>query len=159
MSAFVPGSIDAPILDIVLGFARLPHCFTLQSCYGHFVWPGQPDPDNLDSLPDQDVGSVTYRIAYVALCVEPSEAGAQLRHTLEGIRTVDAEYVQFGSPSWFWSQYPNSYALQVEPERFAGQDEAVMPHPEALHVEGVRNEFFTRLRELVVAAQGRVGAV
>lgn len=151
LSVLSPEDIDAPILDVVFGFADLPHCFTLQSCYGHFVWPGRPDPNNFDSLPPDDVGSVRYRIAYIALCVEPNDAGARLRSGLEEICRIDAGYVQFGSPSWFWESYPNSYALQVEPERFAGRDEAVIPHTEALRVERVRNEFFGQLRRLLLA--------
>jgi hypothetical protein len=149
VSEFAPESIDAPILDIVVALGRLPHCFTLQSCYGHFVWPGQRDDRNVDRLPDEDVGSVRYRIAYLALCLERGDAGARLRERLAGICEVDTEYVQFGSPDWFWRRHPNSYALQVEPERFAGQDEAVIEHEEALHVQGVRDEFFRRLRDLV----------
>jgi len=151
MSAFDPQSIDAPILDVVLGFAKLPQCFTLQSCYGHFAYARQPDPGNLAALPAEDIGSVRYRIAYVALCIEHSATGARLREALEGIRAIDTEYVQFGSPSWFWERYGNSYALQVEPKRFMGKDEAVIEHREALHIQRVRDEFFKRLRELVAA--------
>ena len=149
MSAFEPHSIDAPIRDVISGFAKLPQCFTLQSCCGHFVWAGQPGPDNLSVLPAQDVGSVRYRIAYVALCIENSAAGACLREALEGVRVIDTEYVQFGSPGWFWERYPNSYALQVEPERFMEKDDAVIAHREALHVQRVRDEFFKRIRKLV----------
>lgn len=36
--------IDGPILGIVNGFNRLPYCFTLQSCSGHFVFNGRKDP-------------------------------------------------------------------------------------------------------------------
>ncbi len=158
ISAFAPQSIDASILDVVLGFAKLPQCFTLQSCCGHFIWAGQLDPDNLTVLPAQDIGSVRYRIAYVALCIENSTMGARLREALEGIQAIDTAYVQFGSPDWFWEQYPNSYALQVEPERFMAKDEVVIAHREALHVQRVRDEFFKRLRDLVCAAQKETGA-
>jgi len=157
MSGFATQSIDAPILDVVLGFAKLPQCFTLQSCYGHFAYAGQPDPHNLTPLPAQDIGSVRYRIAYVALCIEHSAMGALLREALEEMRVIDTEYVQFGSPSWFWERYPNSYALQVEPERFMAKDEAVIAYREALHVQRVRDEFFKRLRELVVPLGRRSG--
>jgi len=30
--------IDTPIVDIVQAFSEMPYCFTLQSCYGHFVY-------------------------------------------------------------------------------------------------------------------------
>ncbi len=156
ISALAPQSIDAPIRDVVLAFARLPHCFTLQSCYGHFVYAGQHDPDNLDVLPEKDAGSIRYRIAYVALCIEHSSKGARLREVLEGITRIDPEYVQLGSPGWFWDQYPNSYALQIEPERFMLKDEAVIEHREALHVQRVRDEFFELLRVIVNIGSGDV---
>ena len=149
MSGLDPGSIDVPILDLVQGFARLGHCFTLQSCYGHFMWDGQSDPHSLEVLPERDVGSITYCIAYVALCLEQSAEGARLRESLARICALDPEYIQFGSPGWFWEQYPNSYALQVEPDRFRMQDTAVMAHHEAFHVQTVRDKFFARLREVV----------
>jgi hypothetical protein len=158
MGAFDPASIDTPILDVVQGFAELPHCFTLQSCFGHFVWDGQPDSHSLEVVPERDVGSVTYSIAYLALCIEQSAAGTRLRESLDGVRAVDVDCVQFGSPDWFWEQYPNSYALQVEPARFQSQDRAVLAHSEALHVQVVRDKFFTRLREVVSVAQREIGA-
>jgi hypothetical protein len=158
MSALDPATIDAPILDVVRGFAKLPHCFTLQSCFGHFMWDGQNDAHSLQTLPARDVGLVRYSIAYLALCIEHSPAGVRLRESLERVPSVDRQYVQFGSPGWFWEQYPNSYALQVEPGRFQLQDRAAMPHEEALHVQAVRDKFFARLREVVAAAQSRVGA-
>ncbi len=57
--------IDAPIIDLINGFNKLPYCFTLQSCYGHFIYNGQNDSHNLESLPDTDtVARIEYRIAY-----------------------------------------------------------------------------------------------
>ncbi|MBN1461020.1 MAG: hypothetical protein JXA57_15945 [Armatimonadetes bacterium] len=158
LSAFVPGTIDAPILDIIIGLGKLPHCFTLQSCYGHFVWDRQPEDENVEPLPGEGSGSVRYRIAYLALCVENSAAGVRIRNFLARVCAVDTEYVQFGSPDWFWRQYPNSYALQVEPKRFATRDEAVLEYGEAVHVQGVRDEVFRRLRELVSGRAGDIGA-
>jgi len=90
----------------------------------------------------------------LALCIEQSAMGVRFRGALEEIPTIDTDYVQFGSPGWFWERYPNSYALQVEPERYKDKDEAVIGHSEAIHVQRVRDEFFGRLRELVGAAQG-----
>ena len=158
MGAFDPASIDTPILDVGHGFAELPHCFTLQSCFGHFVWDGQPDSHSLEVVPARDVGSVTYSIAYLALCIEQSAAGTCLRESLDGVRAVDVDCVQFGSPDWFWEQYPNSYALQVEPARFQSQDRAVLAHSEALHVQAVRDKFFARLHEVVTVAQREIRA-
>lgn len=157
LSAMAPRSIDAPILDLILGFARMPHCFTLQSCYGHFVHAAQPDPENLAVLPTEDIGQVRYRIAYVALCIERSAAGARLRRLLGEITAIDPEYVQFGSPGWFWKQHPNSYALQVEPERSKYEDDTVVEHSEALHIQRIRDRFYERLAGLVEREQKESG--
>ena len=43
--------IDAPIVAHIEALNRLPYCFTLQCCYGHFLYIGQPDPQNLAPLP------------------------------------------------------------------------------------------------------------
>lgn len=142
-------NIDAPIRTLVEGFSRLSCCFTLQCCYGHFVYVGQAEPGNLEPLPLQDIGTVTYRIAYFALCLQDSPEGRTLFSRLAEIPSIDPAYVQFGSPGWFWGLHLNSFALQVEPERFQFQDQAIIGHTEALHVQQVRNIFFTRLRELI----------
>jgi hypothetical protein len=157
LASFDPGEIDPPIRELVAGLLRLPQCFTLQSCYGHFVHAEQPDRFNVEALPSRDVGQVTYRIAYLALCIENSRAGQSLLRALEGIPTLDPEYVQLGSPTWFWNRHRNSYALQVEPERFLDRDVAVLDHDEALRVEEVRGRFFTALHEIVRAALSIAG--
>jgi hypothetical protein len=150
--------IDAPIRDLISAFSRLPHCYTLQSCYGHFLHAAQRDPHSLLSLPASDTGAVEYRIAYLALCIEESEAGLRLRALLHQVTEIDAAYIQFGSPGWFWEQHLNSYALQVEPERFKDRDVAILEYGEALHVQEVRRRFFERLREVVLASQRKIGA-
>ena len=149
LSGFRPGDIDEPIRDIVRDFAKLPHCFTLQCCFGHFLWEGQPDMHNLEVLPLQYQGMIRYRIAYLALCIERWERGAYLRERLAAICGIDEAYVQFGSPDWFWQQYPNSYALQIEPRRCMFQDEALLEFSEALHVQSVRDIFFQRVRNML----------
>lgn len=146
VSALAPDCIDAPIRDLILGFAGLSHCFTLQSCYGHFLYTGQGDPQSVNTLPEEDIGPVRYRIAYLALCIENGATGGRLRGALQALAEIDPEDVQFGSPGWFWEQHPNSYALQVEPGRFKQEDEAVIGHSEALHIQQVRDEFFEGLR-------------
>ena len=71
--------IDVPIIDLINGFNKLPFCFTLQSCYGHFVYNGQKDTHNLEPLPVKGViAKVEYRIAYIAFCIENSAAGRRL---------------------------------------------------------------------------------
>ncbi len=151
LASLVLDDIDAPIRAIVAGFARLPQCFTLQSCYGHFVHAAQPEATNLAALPARDIGPVTYRIAYVAWCLEDSPAGGRLRAALEEIPAIDPEYVHFGSPEYFWRHHANSYALQVQPLRFMGRDVAIVEHREAVHLQRMRNRFFARLAELVRA--------
>lgn len=137
-----PAIIDVPIVDLIMGFARLPECFTMQSCYGHFVWaPGQ-DPGNLQRLPEAHEGEIEYRIAYIAFCIENTPRGRRLRESLEGIASYNPEYVQFGSPDWFWNQWPNSYALQVEPVRHKCKDSVVIGYEEALNVEKARDDFY-----------------
>lgn len=137
--------IDLPLRDLVSAFNALPHCYTLQCCWGHFLHGAEQDAYNLRPLPTADPGPVEYRIAYVALCLEESEAGRRLRSLLEQITEIDPEYVQFGSPDWFWDRWSNSYALQVEPEGLKDRDVALIEHDEALRVQEVRGRFFERL--------------
>ena len=145
------GSIDEPIVDIVAGFARLPHCFTLQCCYGHFVCAPEQDPHSLEPIPHGYAGLVRYRIAYIALCLENSPRGRALRQSLARVQAVDPGYVQFGSADWFWERWTNSYALQVEPAIHMTKDEAVLDCAEALHTQWTRDCFFRELRVLLAA--------
>ena len=151
-------AIDAPIRGIISAFNVLPYCYTLQCCYGHFLHATQCDPHNMEPVPACDVGPVEYRIAYLALCIEDSTPGLRLRTLLEGVPAIDNKYVQFGSPGWFWEQRLNSYALQVEPERFRDRDVATIEHREALRVQDVRDLFFERLKEVVETSSGEFGA-
>ena len=141
--------IDLPIIDLIKGFNKLPYCFTLQSCYGHFVYNGQKDIYNLEPLPEKGaINKVEYRIAYIAFCIENSLLGRELFESLKRITAIDPEYVQFCCAEWFWKKQINSYAMQVEPDRFKRKDTAVVDFKEALHIEKIRNEFFVRLYEL-----------
>jgi hypothetical protein len=150
--------IDAPIRDVISAFNVLPHCYTLQSCYGHFLHTAQRDPHSLLNLPASDIGTVEYRIAYIALCIEESEEGLRLRSLLSQVPEIDLGYIQFGSPEWFWERHPNSYALQVEPERLKDKDVAIIEYDEALHVQEVRRRFFERLRKVVNVTEGEMKA-
>ena len=148
--------IDMPIVDLINGYNKLPCCFTLQSCYGHFVYEGQKDTHNLDPLPTKEIiAKVEYRIAYVAFCIENSASGRWLFEVLKEITAIDPENIQFCCAEWFWKRQVNSYALQVEPEKFKHQDTAILDYKEALHIEKVRNEFFFWLYELVKNAGER----
>ncbi|MFC1559418.1 6-bladed beta-propeller [Gemmatimonadota bacterium] len=120
-------NVDLPIRETVAGFAELPYCFTLQSCFGHFVYNEQQAPDNLDPLPEHDVGPVTYRLAYVAFCLQDSAEGRRLLFSLAEFPSIDPEYVQFGSPGWFWNRHLNTFAIQVEPIRFALASHNTLP--------------------------------
>ncbi len=144
-----PGIIDAPIRSLITGLADIDCCFTLQSCHGHFVHAGQPDAESLAPPPEHVVDPVTWRIAYLALCVRNDAAGRRLLTGLADIPALDPAYIQFGSPDWFWERQPNSFALQVEPTRFAHLDQAVVDATETRHLARTRDRFFLRLDRLV----------
>ena len=150
ISDFDISSIDGPIVEIIEGFLGLPHCFTLQSCYGHFIYYGQQDPFNTEPLPlSSNSEIVKYKIAYIALCIQNNKHGKKLLDELSEVPWIDPEYIQFGCATWFWKQYKNSYALQVEPERYMFNDTADIGYREALHIEKVRNRFFAKLAQIV----------
>ena len=143
-------TIDPPIVEIIDGFSKLPYCFTLQSCYGHFLYSGQKDEKSVDPLPDsENIAEVEYRIAYIALCIEDSESGRQLFSEFRQVPAVDPEYIQFCCADWFWKDRVNSYALQVEPERYKAKDKCSVSFQEALHIEKVRNQFFAEIKRIV----------
>ena len=146
--------IDAPIVDIINGFNKLPYCFTMQSCYGHFIYNNQKDPYNLEPLPATDtVDRAEYRIAYLCLCIQDSALGRGLLEVLSEITAIDQQNIQLCCAEWFWERQVNSYALQVEPDRFKHKDTTILDYREALHIEKIRNEFFVQLRELIKRQQ------
>ncbi|MCD4796784.1 MAG: hypothetical protein K8R49_06425, partial [Candidatus Cloacimonetes bacterium] len=107
--------IDAHIKELIKAFSDLPYCFTLQSCYGHFLYDDQKNPNNIEPLPELDkISQVEYRIAYIALCIRNNEQGRTFLQELKKIPAIDPDYVQFGCADWFWEQQVNSYVLQVE---------------------------------------------
>lgn len=160
LSRLASERIDRPLANLVRKLNGLPHCFTLQCCYGHFVYDGQNDVHNLDPLPtDRDIGVVEYRIAYVALCVEASGRGRNMLEELKKIVRVDPENVQFGCAGWFWERQVNSYVMQVEPQRFKNADTASLRLREALRVEQIRNAFFGWLEAWPVNNGGPLGFV
>jgi hypothetical protein len=143
-------TIDAPIVEIIKDFAKLLHCFTLQSCYGHFIHKGQQNLKNLEPLSNFDKSlSIEYRIAYIAICIQNNDLGKQLLQDLKKITKINPEYIQFGSAEWFWRRQVNSYVLQVVPERYKTEDRCRLSIQEALYVEKVRNQVFKELRNLV----------
>jgi hypothetical protein len=143
-------SIDPPIVEIVNGFTKLSYCFTLQSCYGHFLFPRQTNPLNIEPLPiSEAIKSVEYRIAYLALCIEDTKPGWALFDVLREIPSIDPEYIQFGCAEWFWERQVNSFALQVEPKRYMTKDSIRVNYQEALHIEKRRNQFFAQIKKIL----------
>jgi len=100
------------------------------------------------------IAKVEYRIAYVGFCIENSDSGRKLFEALKGITDVNPENIQFCCAKWFWKRQVNSYALQVEPDRFKDKDKAILDYREALLIEKIRNEFFVRLQELLQKSGG-----
>jgi len=143
-------SIDEPIVDIIENFSRLSYCFTLQSCYGHFIHDFQKDTHNTEPLPQsKQISSVEYKLAYIALCIDNNEHGVALFMDLKEIPLIATEYIQFGSAEWFWKREVNSYALQVEPTRYMNKDKIIVDYKEAVHLQETRNRFFVELRHLL----------
>jgi hypothetical protein len=154
LAALDLGCIDKPVVDIIAGFAALPHCFTLQCCYGHFICAPDQNPQSLEPIPRGYAGPVRYRIAYIAFCLENSRRGRILRDALARVPALDQGFIQFGSADWFWENWANSYALQVEPAAHQFKDEAMLEIAEALHIQRVRDRFFGELRALLAAQLG-----
>ncbi|MDN7023661.1 hypothetical protein FGU65_01895 [Methanoculleus sp. FWC-SCC1] len=154
-AAMGDGSIDPPLIGLLWEFSLVPHCFTLQSCYGHFVHERQPELHNLEPLADyaDTLSDVLYRIAYLAVCIRKSEAGRALQRDLRSVAAIDPPYIQHGSAGWFWEQRINTYVLQVEPARCRLQDTCPVGISEALRLEQIRDRFFHEL--LMIARRHR----
>jgi len=141
--------IDEPIVDIIDTLSKVPYCYTLQCCCGHFVHESQTDPHGSAPLAHySEDTTVEYRIAYLAVCIQPVEAGTRLRADLRDVVRIDPQYIQFGSADWFWQSHVNSHVLQVEPERFKLKDTVMLNIPEVLRIQSVKNRFFERIREI-----------
>jgi len=152
LAGLTDAMVDKPIVSIINGLNNLPYCFTLQCCWGHFLYAGQNDQSNLDPLPrTTHIDKVRYRIAYIALCIENNGPGKRLCRQLQQLQSIDPDNIQFCCAEWFWQRQVNSYALQVEPDRFKHEDEALLGYSEALHLETVRNRFFVQLKKLLEA--------
>jgi hypothetical protein len=149
LGALDVSAVDAPIVDVVEAFRPLPHCYTLQCCYGHLLTSPAQGDHILAPLPEGYAGTVRYRIAYVAFCVDAGARGRVFLERLSRVPEIDPAYVQFGSADWFWDQWVNSYALQVEPAAHRFQDQAVLTAGEALRVQRARDRFFEELRRVL----------
>jgi hypothetical protein len=141
------GSIDGPTVDVIESFSRLPHCYTLQSCYGHFMRRFQAEDKSIHRVGDMGIrsGDLHYRIAYVALCAQNSDRGRMLLEEMRAVQNIDPDYIQFGSADWFWERCVNSYVLQVSPIRNACQDHFEVSLEEARRIERARDMFFEEM--------------
>ncbi len=141
------GSIDPPLRALVYEINKLEHVFTLQCCHGHFV-----DEYGREQVhPDESAagGSLIYRLAYLAVCLADNQAGRETRRQLIHIPAqVDFTNVQFGSAEWFWEQWPNSYVVQVMPERYKDLDKARIDYTEALELKKIHDNFFVALNKM-----------
>ncbi len=151
LSLLTDDMIDPPILDVVRAVNSLSFCFTMQSCFGHFVPEGRPDEESFDRLPQERIeGPIRYRIAYLAFCVENSLPGWNFLKMMQALALRDPANIQFGSADWFWKDQVDSYAVQVEPERFSRQDTAVLDFEEAMVIEKARDGFYGNLRTVLL---------
>ena len=143
--------IDPSIQDIIVGFKRMPHCFTIQSCHGHII-EQSPNGGVTRIEPESRLPAKgLYQIAYLALVLDNSEPGRSLYQALSGMAGLDHEFIQFGSADWFWynQKFVNSYVIQVEPYRFRHLDRFEMDRNEAEGWISARNVFFREIRKLL----------
>ena len=147
--------IDEPITDIIESLNRLPFCYTLQCCFGHFVAPEQPDDHNLALVAESGPSThFLYRIAYVAFCVDASPDGKRLLNMLRDIPSrVDRDNVQFGCAQWFRDRCVNSYVLQIQPSGRADVDSLTVTRREALRIQSARNRFWDTMREMLTGCK------
>ena len=109
----------------------------------------------LEPLPiSYTIDRVEYRIAYICFCIEYSRSGKLLLAELKKVTAIDPLNIQFGCADWFWSRQVNSYALQVEPDRFKRKDTVMLEYSKALHIEKVRNAFFAALKKIAEKSGG-----
>ena len=142
--------IDVPIIRLVKNILKLDYCFTLQSCYGHFLYDGQNNQYSTNPLPilNEHI-NIDYRIAYIAICIKDNPEGKTFLNSLSKLVSFEPEYIQFGCAEWFWERQINSFVLQVEPERFKNKDKITIDYEEAILVEIARNRFFTKLSDKI----------
>jgi hypothetical protein len=141
-------------------FTQIPHCFTIQSCWGHFVHEFQTDVRNLHPVAWYAgmIERVEYRLAYLAFCIQWSRAGEKLYRDLESLTELDSEYIQFGCAEWFWdNDYLNSYVVQVEPGWGMERDIIWVKMEEAIHLEQLKNKMFWELEK--IARYHQIGGV
>ena len=70
----------------------------------------------------------------VAIMYDQAIESSDLMEKLGAVCDIDPGNIQFFSADWFWERQINSYALQVEPDRFKRKDTAIIDYMEALHI-------------------------
>ena len=147
LKSFDSSAVDPPLRPLVNSINTQPELFTLQCCHGHFV--AEDGRELADTGEGGEGDSFVYRIAYLAVCIADSEGGRKARERLTNLPArVDPDHVQFGSATWFWDQWPNSYVVQVMPERYKELDKARIEYAEARRVEKIRDAFFLALGDI-----------
>ncbi len=142
--------IDDPVVGLISNIAKIPYCFSLQSCCGHFVYLYNRDIHDYGPLKKIDgILEVDYRIAYLALCIDNCTEGKELLSYLERVVEIDKDYIQFGCADWFWERQVNSYVLQVQPKRFKHKDRMFVEIQEAYHIEFIKRRFFGMLNLII----------
>ena len=145
------GSIDEPIASLIDRIRRVPYCYTLQSCAGHFRGDDGIDHHSVKELQIRydSQARIRYRIAYLAFCIQNGDDGIRLLGDLKAVPAMDPDFIQFGCADWFWRACVNSYVLQVEPVRYSKEDSAEVSLAEALRIEAVRDRFYERVDEII----------
>ncbi len=145
-------SIDEPLRELIADLNRLPYCFTLQCCWGHFLVPGETDELTLAAPPARGMAELDYKLAYVALCVSDDDIGRSFRDDIAGLVDAEPRFVQFGSADWFWERQVNSYAIQVAPRKKRKRDRMTLDGKQARLLSHARTRMFREFAEL---ARGR----
>jgi hypothetical protein len=141
------GRIDPPIVELMNLFSRVSHCYTIQSCFGHFVHERESDEHTTSRLAPyrERISTVLYRIAYIAFVLEKSENGFVLCRDLRTLALQNPGYLQFGSAGWFWEQSVNTYQIQVALEQEKEKDSFWVTYNEALLLEKIRDMLICEL--------------
>jgi hypothetical protein len=154
-SLIAAGKIDPPLVELMNLFSRVSHCYTIQSCFGHFVHERESDERTTARLIPYKgmISTVLYRIAYIAFVLEKSENGLVLYHDLRTLALQNPGYIQFGSAGWFWEQSVNTYQIQVAPEREKDKDSFWVTYDDAILLEKMRDML---IRELAPIAKKHI---
>ncbi len=141
------GKIDPPLVDLMTLFSRVSHCYTIQSCSGHFIHERESDEYNTARLAPYRgmVRTVLYRIAYIAFVLEKSDNGFLLCRDLKTLAFRNPGHIQFGSAGWFREQSVNTYQIQVATEREKEKDSFWVTYDEALQLEKTRDMLMCEL--------------